>query len=437
MHSGAHGRLLIAALSSLFLLLAGTSHAAVSAEFPRWLDARHEHAAGTPRNAYVTLRHGDAVLRQAMIGACGRLHGVPRGGVGYLEAFRDVDVFFQPRAGLLKEIVLLGSAGAARSAFTYWVAATEGGDELTAVASPNRSVAFVDGGGRKVFELIPPFVYDAAGATSKDVAVELDRGTFRGQAGYLVTVRIPRSWLSDPARRFPVALDPTTLVSEICVKVDFSGGCNIYHPPTQGPDVPGYANLSVPQLTEEMIACALPPDVISDPVIGCDIEGLVPDTTEPDIGTCAPGISTQICITPTVAKAAYAGSARAVAAQTLECPVIAYRPRRSPPLGFAGPYFVKGKAKGGCIGAGIIMQSTITACLVRDNNGRGAGGELVLACNSRSGGSGTRTVRVEWCCYPGRYYYKIEAFATGVTVLGARDVGSHVEDAYSLKPIRC
>ena len=59
--------------------------------------------------------------------------------------------------------------------------------------------------GRPAFTIPAPFMTDAAGAVSNDIgmAVEPDAG------GYLLTLRPSQAWLTDPARVYPVIVDPS------------------------------------------------------------------------------------------------------------------------------------------------------------------------------------------------------------------------------------
>lgn len=59
--------------------------------------------------------------------------------------------------------------------------------------------------GRPVFYLPAPFMTDATGAISTDVAVSVEPDG----AGYLLTLRPSRAWLSDRARAYPVSIDPS------------------------------------------------------------------------------------------------------------------------------------------------------------------------------------------------------------------------------------
>lgn len=67
---------------------------------------------------------------------------------------------------------------------------------------------FVDGGGERRFALAAPWMRDAAGRVSRLVEYRLERDA----GGLVVRVVADDGWLEDPARRFPVQVDPTTYI---------------------------------------------------------------------------------------------------------------------------------------------------------------------------------------------------------------------------------
>lgn len=413
----------VAVLASVIAMPGSAAAADYVVDYPRHLDARHVHAKGGPKYDHLTLRRNGATLKQALLEADGRLRPLPPIGVAYDDVFPNVSIAYEPRNGLLKETILLRSPDA-RSAFSFWVQGTKDGKHLKARLEPDKTVTFRDPSGRTVFAFAPPFMYDSAGAVSRSVEFTVERARHHGEKGYRILLQADRAWLRERSRAFPVAVDPTVLFGEVCLKLDFTGGCTIYHDPVYGPDVPGYENLSLPQLTDEMVECAmdLSPPGPPEPGVHCDAEGLVPDVDVTDVQV----------ITPIEGRSGRARAAQAYAV----CGMGVSRPRRSPGPGRSGPYFVKGKGKAVCLG-NAVKSVSVSACVIRDDNGRADGGEVPLSCRSAGlKGPGTVTVNPEWCCTSGRHFYKTSGFATG-TVTNGKTIPSDFESAYTLKKIRC
>jgi len=61
--------------------------------------------------------------------------------------------------------------------------------------------------GRPVFYIPAPFMTDAAGAVSTDIGLALEPGP--SGTGFVLTLRPSVAWLTDPARVFPVTIDPS------------------------------------------------------------------------------------------------------------------------------------------------------------------------------------------------------------------------------------
>ena len=102
--------------------------------------------------------------------------------------------------GKLKEEIVLESADTLES---YQV--TMDTDGLTAVADPDGGIRLCDGEGTAIFTIAPPLLYDAADETSRDVEVTVE------QSGdeCVLTYTPDREWITDPARVWPVVIDPT------------------------------------------------------------------------------------------------------------------------------------------------------------------------------------------------------------------------------------
>ena len=114
-----------------------------------------------------------------------------------------LDIHYEVRPSGVKESLMLADvAAAAKLDFALDVG------RLAPVAVKSGGVELRDAQGRTVFSIAAPFMRDAAGELSRDVAYVLRRG----ESGWTLGVRPDRDWLVDPARRFPVEVDPTVYV---------------------------------------------------------------------------------------------------------------------------------------------------------------------------------------------------------------------------------
>ncbi len=76
---------------------------------------------------------------------------------------------------------------------------------MTAELQEDRSVLiFNEAEEETAFLMNAPFMYDAAGARTSEVEVTLTETA----NGYLYTMTPSEEWLSDPARAYPVTIDP-------------------------------------------------------------------------------------------------------------------------------------------------------------------------------------------------------------------------------------
>jgi RHS repeat-associated protein len=121
----------------------------------------------------------------------------------YEDAFDDVDVEYAVTGSSVKETLVLANASA-RSSYSFSVDATDG---LTP-RSVDGSIAFEDESGRVPFSFAPPYMEDAAGKLSEAVRFELSRDGDRWD----VELVADRDWIEAPGRRFPVRIDPTTML---------------------------------------------------------------------------------------------------------------------------------------------------------------------------------------------------------------------------------
>ncbi|XVV09159.1 DNRLRE domain-containing protein [Actinoplanes sp. CA-131856] len=123
--------------------------------------------------------------------------------VTYPGAAGDADVVYDVSSTELKEKIVLKRAPSGPVSFTFPLD-TEG---LTAVPQPDGSIAFRGGGGATVLTMPAPYMYDSKSATSAKVSQTV--------TGDTVTVTADAAWLTDPARAYPVVVDPTIKVQPV------------------------------------------------------------------------------------------------------------------------------------------------------------------------------------------------------------------------------
>lgn len=119
----------------------------------------------------------------------------------YVDALDGVDVALQAVPGGVKETLTLASAQAANE-FVFDLEL----DGLSAEVRPDGSVAMVSAAGVAKVTAPPGFMVDAAGVTSTAVVYSLSPD------GASLVVTADAGWLANPARVFPVVVDPTLSV---------------------------------------------------------------------------------------------------------------------------------------------------------------------------------------------------------------------------------
>ena len=159
--------------------------------------------ADAPELARLTL-DADHVVAFGLAGAGGVAGRASGDTVSYAEALQDVDLRLETVGGGLKEVLVLRSPKAPRS-FVFPLRLTG----LTAAVRDGQ-VVLTDAAGQRRAVIPPGFMTDssaaAAGpATSTGVAYRLVEAG--GQPALRVT--LDASWLDDPARKYPVLVDPT------------------------------------------------------------------------------------------------------------------------------------------------------------------------------------------------------------------------------------
>ncbi|MFI0163383.1 polymorphic toxin-type HINT domain-containing protein [Streptomyces sp. NPDC017095] len=167
--------------------------------------------------------------------------------VSYPRVLPGTDLWLDSRAGGAKETLVLKSA-AAPNTFVFPLH-LEG---LTAKAD-GESILLADGKGRTRAVIPAGVMEDAARSVSHAVSYTLVRQPDGGQA---LKVTADREWLADPARAFPVRVDPSVDTTSASTAMTVRSGGSVTDPKElqagKGPDGPTAAYLGFPGLDEEL-----------------------------------------------------------------------------------------------------------------------------------------------------------------------------------------
>lgn len=128
--------------------------------------------------------------------------------VTYPDALGGVDVSYDALANGVKETLVLHSA-AAPSRVSFGLSLPAG---ASLAGQPDGGLA-VRVAGATVFTLPAPSAVDSAGGPGRAAATRASYAVSGPAGSPTVTVTVPGAWLSDPARVFPVLVDPTSVGS--------------------------------------------------------------------------------------------------------------------------------------------------------------------------------------------------------------------------------
>jgi hypothetical protein len=123
----------------------------------------------------------------------------------YTDSLPGVDVVYEAGADAVKEELVLAGRESARS-FVFDVQASAG---LSPRLLGSGAIGFEDASGAERMALAAPFMVDAAGQRSAEVRSALART----DAGWRLELAADDAWLEDPARQWPVTVDPTVYPS--------------------------------------------------------------------------------------------------------------------------------------------------------------------------------------------------------------------------------
>src|SRR5579859_3185423 len=151
----------------------------------------------------VKFQLGSAWVGFGLVGASASV-AVAGNTAAYAGALPSVSVQYASLNDELKENLILASPD--ESSFTFDLTTSAG---LTAEPGALGSIDFVDRSGKAAFGFLPPFMVDASGARSSAIGVQLV--TDRGAQALVLSPDM--AWLHNPARDFPVTIDPTVTIS--------------------------------------------------------------------------------------------------------------------------------------------------------------------------------------------------------------------------------
>jgi RHS repeat-associated protein len=124
----------------------------------------------------------------------------------YAGALPAVDVSYVANSDSVKESLTLADASAPKR-FRFALDTSNG---LTPKKNDAGGIDFVNSTGDAAFSFAPPYMTDAAGASSDRVRLRLEHDA----NGYSAVLVAANGWIADAARKFPVVIDPITRVDD-------------------------------------------------------------------------------------------------------------------------------------------------------------------------------------------------------------------------------
>lgn len=156
-------------------------------------------------------------------------------GVSYLNVLPGTDLAYKVDTGSVKEAIVLAAPPSSAAPSYTWTIHAPG---LTAAKDADGDINLADASGVVVFQIPTPVMSDASaidqvqGAAMENIATVL--APVAGVSGdWALTLNPDPAWLNDPARVYPVALDPSVNEGE--------GNQNAYE--SNGTHLTGYTNI--------------------------------------------------------------------------------------------------------------------------------------------------------------------------------------------------
>ena len=167
------------------------------------------HAPHGLGRAPIRVAEGNAWVSFALRGGRG-LASVAGDTVAYTDALPGVDLTYAAGNDEVKETLVLESR-TSPSTFTFTLRTSPG---LTPKANRAGGIAFVDANGKVEFAFAPPVMVDSS-RTRKGRSRAVATTLAPAPGGYELTVSADRAWLEDPARKWPVKVDPSVLFDPV------------------------------------------------------------------------------------------------------------------------------------------------------------------------------------------------------------------------------
>ena len=140
--------------------------------------------------------------------------------VVFQEILKDTDLEYELGNGRLKESILIRRASAAPQ-YQFQIA----GAAYRLVLEEDRSISmYRRADGSLAYTIEAPYMFDAAGAESRDIEVLLSESG----AGYLLTLKPSASWINAGDRVFPVTLDPTICLPYLATQEQMASCSSMY-----------------------------------------------------------------------------------------------------------------------------------------------------------------------------------------------------------------
>ena len=125
--------------------------------------------------------------------------------VSFKNVRTNVDLSYETLTNGIKESIIV-KAPTPGNAFTFAVNAI--GATPHQLAPNSYGSVFYDAQGKYVFNFAKPFAIDAKGARTDAAILGIHKASDSDTA-YLATIIVNQKWLSDPARVYPITIDPT------------------------------------------------------------------------------------------------------------------------------------------------------------------------------------------------------------------------------------
>lgn len=175
-----------------------------------------QFAAKASDDGLLTLSRNGTKVRFTLEGAASSK--VTKSGTGssqlirYKNVFDGVDLTYAVQPGAVKETMVLNAVpSAAESAWTWRIDA----GSLTPTTDADGQILFTDTTGTVQFVIPNPVMTDSSGVVGQQEPSELNVKTelVKSGASWLLTMSPDREWLTDPARMYPVLVDPSASVA--------------------------------------------------------------------------------------------------------------------------------------------------------------------------------------------------------------------------------